>query len=160
MKTEELLGQALKRRKMSISSAESCTAGTVSARICSVSGASEYFKGAIVAYHNEVKMELLGVSPETLQRHGAVSRETVSEMALGAMKRLKTDCSIATSGIAGPGGGTPEKPVGTVWLAAAIRKNENTVELFTRLQTGDDGRDGNVQKATENVLRLLLEHLD
>lgn len=121
MKLEEEIGKLLIANNLSLSTAESCTGGGVAALITSVPGSSGYFKGGIVAYDNEVKKNLLGVSPETLSAYGAVSRETVIEMAKGAMNRLKTDCAIATSGIAGPGGGTLEKPVGTVWIAVAYK---------------------------------------
>ena len=114
MKLEEKVGELLKAKKLSLSTAESCTGGGIAALITSVPGSSEYFNGSIVAYSNEIKMSLLHVSAETLEKHGAVSRETVTEMVKGAMKTLKTDCAVATSGIAGPGGGTPEKPVGLV----------------------------------------------
>ena len=107
-----------------------------------------------MAYSNEVKMSLLHVSAETLEKYGAVSRETVIEMVKGAMKALKTDCAVATSGIAGPGGGTAEKPVGTVWIAAAYKN-----EIVTFRQEGDDGRGGNVQKAIQNALMMLCECL-
>ena len=114
------------------------------------SGSSEYFNGGIVAYSNEVKISLLHVSAETLERYGAVSQETVIEMVKGAMKALKTDCAVATSGIAGPGGGTSEKPVGTVWIAAAYKN-----EIVTFKQEGDDGRTRNVQNAIQNALKML-----
>ena len=120
MKLEEEIGKLLIANNLSLSTAESCTGGGVAALITSVPGSSVYFKGGIVAYDNEVKKNLLGVSPETLSAYGAVSRETVIEMAKGAMNRLKTDCAIATSGIAGPGGGTAEKPVGLVYIGIAF----------------------------------------
>lgn len=154
MELEQEIGELLKAKKLSLSTAESCTGGGIAALITSVPGSSDYFNGGIVAYSNEVKMSLLHVSAETLERHGAVSRETVTEMAKGAMKTLKTDCAVATSGIAGPGGGTPGKPVGTVWIAAAYKD-----EIVTMKQEGDDGRAGNVQKAIRNALLLLCERL-
>ena len=120
---EVIIGELLKKRKLTVSTAESCTGGSIAERLTSIAGSSEYFKGSIVAYSNEVKKDLLYVSSETLEKYGAVSEETVIEMVKGAMKALKTDCAVATSGIAGPGGGTPEKPVGTVWIAAGY-KNE------------------------------------
>lgn len=154
MKLEEEIGKMLEAKKLSLSTAESCTGGGIAALITSVPGSSEYFKGGIVAYSNELKMSLLDVSAETLKKYGAVSRETVTEMAKGAMKRLKTDCAIATSGIAGPGGGTPEKPVGTIWMAVAYKK-----EIVTWKQTGDSGRAENTQKAIQNALSLLYDSL-
>ena len=122
--------------------------------VTSVPGSSEYFKGGIVAYSNEVKMRLLGVSPEMLEKHGAVSRETVIEMVRGAMKTLKTDCAVATSGVAGPGGGTPEKPVGTIWMAVACGD-----KIVTRKEEGDLGRAGNVQRTIQDALALLCDVL-
>lgn len=154
MKLEEEIGELLKAKNLSLSTAESCTGGGIAALITSVPGSSEYFNGGVVAYSNEVKMALLHVSAETLAKYGAVSRETVMEMAKGAMKTLKTDCAVATSGIAGPGGGTPEKPVGTVWIAAAYKN-----EIVTMKQEGDCGRTGNVQKAIQNALLMLFDKL-
>lgn len=155
MKLEEEIGKLLIANNLSLSTAESCTGGGVAALITSVPGSSGYFKGGIVAYDNEVKKNLLGVSPETLSAYGAVSCETVIEMAKGAMNRLKTDCAIATSGIAGPGGGTLEKPVGTVWIAVAYKN-----EIVTMKQEGDDGRAGNVEKAIKNALIMLRNGLE
>lgn len=154
MKAEEELGNLLKSKKLSLSTAESCTGGGVAAAITSVAGSSEYFMGGIVAYSNDVKVSLLHVSSETLEKYGAVSRETVMEMAAGAMNTLKTDCAIATSGIAGPGGGSLEKPVGTIWIAVAYKK-----EIVTVMQTGDNGRAKNVQNAIQNAMDLLIEIL-
>lgn len=154
MKLEEKIGDLLLSKKLSLSTAESCTGGGIAALITSVPGSSAYFNGSIVAYSNDVKMSLLHVSADTLEKYGAVSRETVIEMAKGAMKALKTDCAVATSGIAGPGGGTADKPVGTVWIAAAYKN-----EIITFRQEGDEGRDGNVQKAIQNALMMLCDCL-
>lgn len=154
MKLEEEIGELLKARKISLSTAESCTGGGIAALITSVPGSSEYFNGGIVSYSNEVKISLLHVSIETLEKQGAVSRETVMEMVKGAMKTLKTDCAVATSGIAGPSGGTPEKPVGTIWIAAAYKN-----EIATMKQEGDYGRAENVQKAIQNALLMLRDRL-
>ena len=107
-----------------------------------------------MAYANEVKVNVLQVSPQTLEEQGAVSRQTVIEMVKGAMNTLKTDCAIATSGIAGPGGGTDEKPVGTVWIAAAYKG-----EIRTMKQESNRGREMNVERAGNNALLLLLELL-
>ncbi|MFA6402096.1 MAG: competence/damage-inducible protein A [Salinivirgaceae bacterium] len=124
--TEELLeiivGNLLKTRFKTISCAESCTGGTLAATITSVSGASAYFKGGIVAYSNEVKEKLLGVSTDSIHAYGAVSQQVVEQMAAGAKLVLKSDYAIATTGIAGRDGGTPEKPVGTVWIGVATPK--------------------------------------
>lgn len=151
---EVLVGDLLRKKKKTLSTAESCTGGSVAARITSVSGSSEYFKGGIVAYSNEVKINLLHVSVDTLEKHGAVSEETVIEMVKGVMNALKTDCAISTSGIAGPGGGTKEKPVGTVWIAVAYKN-----EIRTMKQEIDRGREMNVERAGNNALILLHELL-
>ena len=150
MKLEEEIGELLKAKNLSLSTAESCTGGGIAALITSVPGSSEYFNGGIVAYSNEIKQDLLHVSAETLARHGAVSRETVVEMVKGEMKTRKTDCAVPTSGMAGPGGGTQEKPVGTIWIAAAYKN-----EIVTMKQEGDCGRTGNVQCAIQNALSML-----
>lgn len=155
MELEEKIGNLLKAKHLTVSTAESCTGGSIAALLTSIPGSSDYVNGGIVAYSNEVKMNLLGVSNETLATHGAVSQETVTEMVKGAMKTLKTDCAVATSGIAGPGGGTPDKPVGTVWIAAACKN-----EIISMKQEGDEGRSGNVQKAVKNALSLLGELLE
>ena len=130
MKLEEKVGELLKAKKLSLSTAESCTGGGIAALITSVPGSSEYFNGSIVAYSNEIKMSLLHVSAETLEKHGAVSRETVTEMVKGAMKTLKTDCAVATSGIAGPGGGTPGGDGILCGKSGEVEKTERiTVEI-------------------------------
>lgn len=116
---EEAAGRLLRERGQTVSVAESCTGGLVGAAITAVPGSSAYFPGGCVAYSNESKIRDLSVNPETLKHHGAVSRETVSEMALGARQRFGADWSLAVTGVAGPGGGTDGKPAGTVWIAAA-----------------------------------------
>ncbi len=115
----ELVAYTMKKEGKTLATAESCTGGTLAHQLTAMAGASEYFRGGIVAYSNEVKECALGVKHETLAAHGAVSEETVREMATGARERLGADYAVATTGIAGPGGGTPEKPVGTVWIAVA-----------------------------------------
>ena len=152
--SEVIIGELLKKRKLTVSTAESCTGGSIAERLTSIAGSSEYFKGSIVAYSNEVKKELLHVSSETLEKYGAVSEETVVEMVKGAMKALKTDCAVATSGIAGPGGGTPEKPVGTVWIAAGYKN-----EIRTYKQETNRGRAMNIERAGNNALLMLRDLL-
>lgn len=147
---EMIVGGLLKKKKLTVSTAESCTGGSIAARLTSISGSSEYFNGGIVAYSNDIKMELLHVSNETLAKYGAVSEETVVEMVKGAMKALKTDCAVATSGIAGPHGGTPEKPVGTVWIAAGYKN-----EIRTYKQETNRGRAMNIERAGNNALLML-----
>ncbi len=116
---EESLGNLLKEKNLTISTAESCTGGYIAHLLTSIAGSSEYFKGSIVSYSNSIKIEQLGVAASDIDKHGAVSRQVAEQMASGAKKRLKTDYAISTSGIAGPGGGSEEKPVGTVWIGIA-----------------------------------------
>ncbi|MDR2937793.1 MAG: nicotinamide-nucleotide amidohydrolase family protein, partial [Prevotellaceae bacterium] len=116
---ESVIGKLLKAKNATLATAESCTGGRVAAMVASVPGASAYYKGSVVAYANEAKVNLLGVAESDLKAHGAVSREVVEQMATGARRTLHTDYAIATSGTAGPDGGTPQKPVGTVWIAVA-----------------------------------------
>ena len=115
----ELVAYTMKRHGVTLATAESCTGGALASQLTAMAGASEYFRGGMVAYSNEVKECALGVKHETLQAHGAVSEETVREMVMGVRERLGADYAVATTGIAGPGGGTPEKPVGTVWIGIA-----------------------------------------
>lgn len=151
---EIIVGELLKKKKLTVSTAESCTGGSIAARLTSIARSSEYFNGSVVAYSNDVKTRLLHVAPETLERYGAVSEKTVIEMAKGAMKALKTDCAVATSGIAGPGGGTPEKPVGTVWIAAGYKN-----EIRTYKQETNRGRAMNIERAGNNALLMLRDLL-
>ena len=137
---------------LTLATAESCTAGNIAAVITAIPGSSHFYKGGIVAYSDEVKINLLGVNPETLEKQGAVSEETVIEMVKGAMKSMNSDCAVATSGIAGPTGGTPDKPVGTVWIAVAMRE-----KILTMKASGDEGRNKNIENATLNALQLLLK---
>lgn len=112
---EEMI-TALRLQKLTIGFAESCTGGLLSSTLTAQAGVSDIFQGSIVSYSNEVKHNILGVKKETLQEHGAVSKQTVQEMAVGAKKLLKTDVTVSVSGIAGPSGGTKEKPVGTIFF--------------------------------------------
>lgn len=152
---EIILGDKLKNLGLSIATAESCTGGSIAARITSIPGCSEYYKGGIVAYSNQVKIDLLEVSPAILSAKGAVSEETVIAMAKGAMKQLNVDCAIATSGIAGPDGGTVDKPVGTIWIAACYKEKQLTLK-----QEINRGRAMNVERAANNALLLMLELLE
>jgi PncC family amidohydrolase len=121
---EMQLGKMLRERALKLAVAESCTGGLLADRITDVPGSSEYFVGGITAYAYEAKVALLGVSWDTLKAYGAVSRETVLEMARGARKALDADIAISVSGIAGPGGGLPDKPVGTTWIGLSTREQE------------------------------------
>jgi nicotinamide-nucleotide amidase len=117
---EEVVGRLLQDTGKTLGLAEACSGGLVSHRLTNVPGSSAYFRGTIIAYADTVKTALLGVNPDTLRQHGAVSEETVREMAAGVRERLGTDIGLAVTGIAGPGGGTPEKPLGTACLALAM----------------------------------------
>ncbi len=147
---EEIVGKLLSERKQSLSTAESCTGGNISHLITSVPGSSEYFKGAVVAYANEVKINTLNVPSELIEKQGAVSKEVVLQMAKNVKELFQTDYSIAISGIAGPSGGTPEKPVGTTWLAIAGPDNI----IAYRLNLGGE-RGRNIHMASLNALNLL-----
>ena len=116
---ESVVGNLLREHGKTVSTAESCTGGLISHKLTSISGSSDYFLGSVISYANEVKMESLGVSKQSMIDFGAVSEEVVVQMAEGVRKRMKTDYAISVSGIAGPNGGTEEKPVGTVWIAIA-----------------------------------------
>lgn len=119
---EQHIGTLLLDKKLTLGTAESCTGGYIAHLITSVSGSSAYFKGSIVSYANAIKQDLLGVQEDTLSTHGAVSEQTVAEMLQGALQKLQVDIAIAVSGVAGPTGGTPEKPVGTVFIGIADKE--------------------------------------
>ena len=149
------VGKLLQDRKLKLALAESCTGGLLGSRITDVPGSSEYFLGGIVSYAYEAKVALLDVSWDTLQSHGAVSRETVLEMAHGARKALGTDIAVSVSGIAGPGGATEEKPVGTTWIGL-VDANDEWARLFQF--SGD--RVQNKISSVEAALQFLLDYLD
>lgn len=151
---EAEVGRLLLEKNLTLATAESCTGGYVAHRITAISGASAYFQGSIVAYDNKVKENLLGVSPTTLNDHGAVSEQTVIEMVAGALKALNVDVAVAISGIAGPGGGTPDKPVGTIWLAVGDHEKTKTFLLH-----GTKDREKNIQYASSRALGLLWNFL-
>ena len=117
----EIIGDKLRTLNLSLATAESCTGGNIAHKITSIAGSSEYYKGSVVSYSNEIKQDLLKVGETVLIEHGAVSEPVVRQMVTGVCELLGTDCAVATSGIAGPGGGTESKPVGTVWMAAKVR---------------------------------------
>jgi nicotinamide-nucleotide amidase len=147
---EELVLAAARERGWTISAAESCTGGLVSARLTNVAGSSEVFRGGVVAYDNAVKRQSLSVPAETLERHGAVSPETAEAMAGGARQALGTDVAVSVTGVAGPGGGSPEKPVGLVYLHAITPEDSHGVEL--RLP---GNRDAVRRRAAVSALHLL-----
>ncbi|MBX7109118.1 MAG: competence/damage-inducible protein A [Chitinophagales bacterium] len=151
---EAVVGDLLRKRKATVSTAESCTGGLIAYRITSVPGASDYFSGSIISYADNVKHNLLGVSNETLLQYGAVSEATVCEMAQGVLSKMKTSYAIAVSGIAGPDGGTDEKPVGTVWIAIA-----GSAKTVARKFLFSGNRERNMELTSINALNMLRKFL-
>ena len=147
---EEVVGKILRAKKLTLSVAESCTGGYLSHLITSVPGSSDYFLGSMIPYAYEIKMRQLGVKPETLEKYGAVSEPTINEMANIVRAKFNTDIGVATSGIAGPGGATPDKPVGTVWIAYSDKYHTVT----KKLQLSKD-RMINIKLASALVLNLI-----
>jgi len=149
---EELVGNLLRSKGLMVATAESCTGGNIAHKFTLIPGSSEFFKGSVVAYSNEIKTNVLQVSTEDLEKVGAVSQAVVEQMAEGVRKLLKSDVSIATSGIAGPAGGTAEKPVGTVWIAVSSANETISSEFrFGSL------REQNILRATQAALLMLKE---
>jgi len=134
--------------------AESCTAGWIAKALTDVPGSSGWLDSGYVAYSNEAKVRALGVSPRTLDRFGAVSRETVREMARGALRVSGVEVAVAVSGVAGPDGGTPDKPVGTVWFCVARRRGQRIEQLVVRERFGGN-REAVRRKSVERALRLI-----
>jgi nicotinamide-nucleotide amidase len=151
---EMVIGKLLKSAKKTVCTAESCTGGEVAHLLTSVAGSSAYYKGSVIAYANSVKTQLLGVGEDIIEKNGAVSQETVKEMAIGARKLLKTDYAVATSGIAGPEGGTETKPAGTIWIAVASGKEV----VFEKHVFGND-RITNIKRFTLAALNLLRKQI-
>ncbi len=154
MDLEEKVMRKLLEKGDTITTAESCTGGLLAGRILNVSGASEVYKEGHITYANEAKERILGVRHETLSRFGAVSRETAEEMVIGAAKIAGADVALSTTGIAGPGGGTSEKPVGLIYIGCYIKKNVRVKEL--RLH---GTREENRRDTVEEALLLLYEML-
>jgi PncC family amidohydrolase len=148
------IGELLRAQGLSLSTAESCTGGLIADRITNIPGSSDYFLGGLVTYSNESKATLLDVRRETLEKFGAVSRETVLEMARGARGALHADLAVAVSGIAGPGGGLPGKPVGTTWLGLAADGHE-----WARAYCFRGDRLQNKSRSAEAALELVVEYL-
>jgi PncC family amidohydrolase len=151
---EKEIGDELRKRGLSVSTAESCTGGLVSHRITNVSGSSDYYKGGVIAYANEVKEKILHVAEKTLEEKGAVSAECALEMAKGVRKLLGSDVGIATTGIAGPTGGTPDKPVGLVYIALATK---GYVYHEKHIFHGD--REENKREAADAALEMLRRYI-
>ena len=148
---QEAIGRLLLSKGKTLGTAESCTGGYIAHLITSIPGSSRYFKGAVVSYANEIKTNLLHVGQETLDSNGAVSEATVREMVRGALSALDTDLAVATSGIMGPDGGTPEKPVGTVWIAVGDHQQIIAQKMSFRFD-----RQRNIELTATNALNLLM----
>lgn len=147
--------EALYNHNETLGTAESCTGGRIAEAIISVPGASQYFKGGVVSYTNEVKENLLHVSAQVLAEQTAVCEEVAREMVIGACDALNCDYAISATGVAGPGGGTAEIPVGTIWLGYGSKDDVRTFKLAE-----DFGRDINLEIATNKALRLFLEYVN
>jgi nicotinamide-nucleotide amidase len=148
------ISQLLWEREKTVSTAESCTGGRIAEAIIAVPGASKYFKGGIICYVNEVKENLLGVSHDLIEEKTAVCEEVAVAMVKGACKVLNTDYAIAATGLAGPGGGTKEIPVGTIWLACGTADNVMTCKIEE-----DNGRDVNLTIATNKAVQMFCSFL-
>ena len=147
---EEITGKLLRQNGKTLSTAESCTGGYIAHLITGIPGSSDYYTGSIIAYSNYIKEKELGVSKQTLTKHGAVSEEVVVQMAKGIRKKFNTDYSIATSGIAGPGGGSAEKPIGTTWIAVASEEN-----VVAKKFLFGENRERNIRKTAVTALNIL-----
>ena len=155
MELEVGLGELLKSRLETVSVAESCTGGNIASKLTRYDGSSLFFTGGVVAYSNSVKVNVLGVNELDIEQFGAVSRQVVEQMARGVRSAMKTTYSIATSGVAGSGGGTPDKPVGTVWIAI-----DTPSGTFSKLHTFSKLREPNIEKASSQGLYMLLNHIN
>lgn len=151
----EKVGEILKQHSLKLATAESCTGGGLAYAITNIAGSSAWFERGFVTYSNEAKMEMLGVKAATIKKHGAVSEQIAREMAEGALKNSNADISIAITGIAGPEGGTHDKPVGTVWIAWAGlgKKIKTSVEIFSGDRQAVRAR--SIEKALDEVLEMI-----
>ncbi len=148
--------QVCQQRGIMLATAESCTGGMIIAALTDIAGSSAVVDRGLITYSNEAKMEMLGVSAATLEAHGAVSRETVLEMAAGALARSRAGLALAVTGIAGPGGGSPEKPVGLVWFGVALKGGPVAAELN---MFADNGRDFIRRETVKHALEIGLRAL-
>ena len=155
---EQLAGLLIKNNKQ-LAVAESCTGGWVAKVLTDLAGSSVWFERGFVTYSNQAKHEMLGVAESTLETHGAVSQETVTEMAIGALKNSPADFSLSISGIAGPHGGTKDKPVGFVWFCWAANENNNFHILASESKVFDGDRDSVRYQAVEYVLTELIKYI-
>ena len=152
---ETIIGPLLRTRGLKLATAESCTGGLVADRITDIPGSSDYFIGGVVAYAYEAKVALLHVSWDTLRLHGAVSRETVIEMARGVRTALGADIGLSISGIAGPAGGLPDKPVGTTWIGLSATDGD-----WARKFAWEGARRLNKESSAQAALQFVLDYLD
>jgi len=151
---EMVIGNLLRNKNSFVSTAESCTGGEIARKLTSIPGSSTYFKGSVIAYDNQIKAQLLKVKTGTLEKEGAVSKSTVTEMALGAKSIFNTEFAVATSGIAGPGGGSEDKPVGTLWIAVASEKG-----VVTEKKVFGNDRNTKIQRFSIAALNLLRKQI-
>jgi PncC family amidohydrolase len=152
---ENSVGELLLQRHLKLATAESCTGGLIADRITNIPGSSAYFLGGVVAYAYEAKVDLLKVSWNTLEKYGAVSRETVLEMARGARDALNADVAVSVSGIAGPGGGLPDKPVGTTWVGLSTPGGD-----WARMFVWEGDRLQNKADSVEAALQFIIDYLE
>ncbi|MEO0329142.1 MAG: CinA family protein [Pseudomonadota bacterium] len=150
------LVKAFSRQGKTVTTAESCTGGMIGAALTSVAGSSDVYKSGLITYSNEAKITYLNVEPDTLSEHGAVSSQTAAQMAIGALEAAKADAAVAVTGIAGPGGGSEEKPVGLVFISVASADEEGA--YVERLEFGDIGRQQVRLETTRQALEMLLAY--
>lgn len=154
MKLEEEIGALLRARKLTLGAVESATGGLISHLITNVPGSSDYYRGSVTSYSNEIKLRIIGVRESTLRVHGAVSKQVAREMAAGGQKLLNVDICIADTGIAGPGGATFDKPVGLFFLALANHKN-----VVIRNHVFNGNREENKEAAAQAALQMVKDYL-
>ncbi|MBI4731021.1 MAG: CinA family protein [Chloroflexi bacterium] len=152
---EQTIGPLLRARELKLATAESCTGGLVAHRVTNIPGSSEYFLGGVVAYDNQVKMDVLNVPAGLLAQYGAVSEETVRAMAEGARGLTGADVAVSVSGVAGPGGGSPEKPVGATWIGLAAPDG-----TWARYFCWEGDREQNKALSAEAALQFVLDYLE
>lgn len=150
IRLENVVGELLKDSNQTVSSAESCTGGNIAHLLTSVSGSSKYFLGSVISYSNEIKIQELGVKESDLIQFGAVSQPVIEQMAIGVRQKMRTDYAVATSGVAGPDGGTDEKPVGTVWVAIAYEGG-----VYSKKFMFEKNRSRNIQRASYAALSMI-----
>ena len=154
LKPEALLQNLFIAANKTLATAESCTGGKIAAAITSVAGSSKYFKGSVIAYDNEIKSRILNVEASDIDEYGAVSQQVVEQMALGVKELMETDFAVSTSGVAGPDGGTDDKPIGTVWIAVASKER-----LVSRKFFFPNNREINIQRSTNAAIFMLFDGL-